>query len=43
MKKKGHVECMGDNTSAYTILVGNPEGYTPLGGPKHRWGNIKWI
>jgi hypothetical protein len=27
---------MGENRNAYRILVGNPEGKTPLGTPRHR-------
>jgi hypothetical protein len=33
---------MGEKRNAYRILVGNPEGMRPLGGPSHRWvDNIK--
>ena len=32
----------GDRRGAYRVLVGRPEGRTPLGRPKHRWeDNIK--
>jgi hypothetical protein len=32
----------GGKRSAYTILVGMPEGKRPLGRPRHRWvNNIK--
>jgi hypothetical protein len=31
----------------YVVLVGNPEGKRPLGGPRRRWednmNNIDWI
>jgi hypothetical protein len=33
---------MGENRNAYRILVGMPEGKTPLGRPRRRWvDNIK--
>jgi hypothetical protein len=33
---------MGDSRGAYRVLVGEPEGRTPLGRPRGRWGdNIK--
>jgi hypothetical protein len=33
---------MGDKRNAYRILVGKPEGKTPLGRPRRRWvDNIK--
>jgi hypothetical protein len=28
---------MGEKRNAYRILVGNPEGKRPLGGPRRRW------
>jgi hypothetical protein len=32
----------GENSIAYRILVGNPDGKSPLGRPRRRWvGNIK--
>jgi hypothetical protein len=32
----------GEKRNAYRILVGKPEGKSPLGRPRHRWvGNIK--
>jgi hypothetical protein len=32
----------GEKRNAYRILVGNPEGKTPLGRPRRRWvDNIK--
>jgi hypothetical protein len=38
----GHVARMGDVRGAYNILVGRPEGRSPLGRPKRRWeDNIK--
>jgi hypothetical protein len=42
MRWVGHVASMGDNTDAYVILVGRPEGKRPLGRPTRRWeDNIK--
>jgi hypothetical protein len=33
---------MGEKRNAYKILVGKPEGKSPLGRPRHRWmDNIK--
>jgi hypothetical protein len=33
---------MGKMRNAYKLLIGNPEGKTPLGRPMHRWeDNIK--
>jgi hypothetical protein len=33
---------MGAKRNAYGILVGNPEGKSPQGRPRHRWvDNIK--
>jgi hypothetical protein len=36
MRLAGHVECMGEVRGAYNILVGRPEGRTPLGRPRRR-------
>jgi hypothetical protein len=33
----GHVALMGETRNAYRILVGKPEGKTPLGRPRLRW------
>ena len=33
--------CMGEGRDMYRILVGKPEGKTPLGRPRHTWDNIK--
>jgi hypothetical protein len=35
MRWVGHVACMGEGRCVYMILVGKPEGYRPLGGPRH--------
>jgi hypothetical protein len=32
----GHVARMGEKRNAYRLLVGNPEGKTPLGRPRRR-------
>jgi hypothetical protein len=33
---------MGERTGVYRVLVGKPEGKTPLGRPRRRWeDNIK--
>jgi hypothetical protein len=37
-----HVARMGEGRGVYRVLVGKPEGKTPLGRPRHRWeDNIK--
>jgi hypothetical protein len=42
MRWAGHVACMGEGRSVYSVLVGRPEGKRPLGRPRHRWeDNIK--
>jgi hypothetical protein len=33
----GHVARMGEEKGVYRVLVGKPEGKSPLGRPKHRW------
>jgi hypothetical protein len=30
----------GQKKNAYKILVGNPEGKSPLGRPRYRWADI---
>jgi hypothetical protein len=30
---------MGDNRNAYVLLVGRPEGKSPLGRPRRRWAD----
>jgi hypothetical protein len=38
----GHVECMGDGSGIYRVLVGRPNVKRPLGRPRRRWeDNIK--
>jgi hypothetical protein len=42
MRWVGHVTNMGEVRGAYNILVGRPEGRSPLGRPRSRWeDNIK--
>ena len=35
----GHVARTGDRRHAYWVLVGRPEGKSPLGRPRSRWEN----
>jgi hypothetical protein len=40
----GHVARMGEGRGVYSVLVGRPEGKTPLGRPRHRWDDsIKMV
>ena len=32
-----HVTCMGERRDVYKVLVGKPEGNSPLERPRHRW------
>jgi hypothetical protein len=32
---------VGERRGVYRVLVGKPEGKTPLEGPRRRWENIK--
>jgi hypothetical protein len=42
MRWAGHEARMGEKRKAYRILVGKPEGKSPLGRPRRRWmDNIK--
>jgi hypothetical protein len=41
MRWMGHVVSMREVRNACNILVGKPEGKSPLGRPCHRWDNIK--
>jgi hypothetical protein len=42
MRWAGHVARMGEGRGVYRILVGRPEGKSPLGRPRRRWeDNIK--
>jgi len=37
MRWTGHVARMGEERGVYRVLVGKPEGKTPLGRPRRRW------
>ena len=38
----GHAAHMGEESGVHRVLVGKPEGNTPLGRPRRRWeDNIK--
>jgi len=39
MRWAGHVACMGEGSGVYRVLVGKPEGRSPLGSPRRRWVN----
>ena len=42
MRWAGHVARMGQERGVYRVLVGKPEGKTPLRRPRRRWeDNIK--
>jgi hypothetical protein len=42
MRWAGHVACMLEGRGIYRVLVGRPEGKTPLERPRSRWeDNIK--
>ena len=42
MRWAGHVARMGENRGVHRVLVGKPEGKSPLGRPRRRWeDNIK--
>jgi hypothetical protein len=42
MRWAGHVARMGEGIGVYRVLVGKPEGKTPLRRPRHKWeDNIK--
>jgi hypothetical protein len=44
MRCAGHVARMGEQRNAYRIVVGEPEGNSPLGRPRRRSGvMLKWI
>jgi hypothetical protein len=40
-----HVAHKWEGRGVYRVLVGKPEGNTPLGRPRHRWEDItlRWI
>jgi len=37
MRWAGHEAHMGEERGVYKVLVGKPEGKSPLGRPRHRW------
>ena len=37
MRWAGHVARMGEEKAVYRVLVGKPEGRSPLGRPRRRW------
>ena len=37
MRWAGHVARMEERRGVYRVLVGKPEGKSPLGRPTHRW------
>ena len=37
IKRAEYVAHMGERRSAYSVLVGKPEGKSPLGRPRHQW------
>jgi hypothetical protein len=39
MRWAGHVARIGEKRNAYRLLVVNPEGNSPLGRPRCRWGD----
>jgi len=39
MRWAGHVARMGERRGVYRVLVGKPEGKSPLGKPRRRWKN----
>ena len=36
MKWAGHVACVGESRGVYRVLVGKPEGKSPLGRPRRK-------
>jgi hypothetical protein len=39
MRWEGHVARMGEERKVFKLLVGKPEGKSPLGRPRRRWEN----
>jgi hypothetical protein len=37
LRRAGHVAHMGEEKNVYRVLIGNPEGKSPLGRPRRRW------
>jgi hypothetical protein len=40
MRWTGHVARMGEGRNVYRVLVGKPEGNSPLERPRHRWEDV---
>ena len=43
MRWAGHVAHMGEDRGVHRVLVGRPEGKRPLGRPRRRWEELRWI
>jgi hypothetical protein len=41
MRWERHVARMGAERGVYRVLVGKPEGKSPLGRPRRRWEDIR--
>jgi hypothetical protein len=39
MRWAGHVARMGEDRGVHRVMLGKPEGKTPLGRPRRRWEN----
>jgi hypothetical protein len=37
MRLAGHLACIRERRGVYRVLVGKPEGNSPLGRPRQRW------
>jgi len=37
MRWAGHVARMGERRGVYSVLVGKPEGKSPVGRPRRKW------
>jgi hypothetical protein len=37
VRQAGHIARIGERRGVYRILMENPEGKRPFGGPRHRW------
>jgi hypothetical protein len=44
MRWAGHIARMGEGRVVHSVLMGKPEGRTPMERPRRRWGIIlSWI
>ena len=43
MRWAGHGARMGEGIGVYRVLVGKPEGKRPMGRPRRRWEDSRWI